>query len=168
MPTHTPLLVTLVVCFWGHVVRKPVFCILSMVTRTHHFNMHSAGCLSTPLCTVTAFTPTAPRLTPLPPSLIPQMDTMTNMGEEVAHKVMYDDVNESMCHRGIVHKALYLLGVTPQQMASGSPCDAFISLATLGCPLLDDTFERSHSTLSQMSEVPHDQVRGHEGSPLIS
>jgi len=62
------------------------------------------------------------------------MDHLFNVGEEVAFRVGYDDVNESLCCRPLVHATLALLGASSEQVRHGEPNGAFEGLTRLGFP----------------------------------
>jgi 1,3-beta-glucan synthase len=43
--------------------------------------------------------------------IVAQIDHLSNLGVDVAHRIGYDDFNESVCNRGIVHDTLAALKV---------------------------------------------------------
>ena len=62
------------------------------------------------------------------------MDHLHNQGEEVAFRIGYDDVNESLSHQGIVHKTLRTLGCTKEVLKEGAANDAYSGILRLGLP----------------------------------
>jgi hypothetical protein len=63
-----------------------------------------------------------------------EVDHMASSGQEVAHRLGYDDVNESMCHRDVVAKLLEALGVTLAAAEAGQVHGALDALTRLGYP----------------------------------
>jgi len=61
------------------------------------------------------------------------MDHLVQQGEEIAFRLGYDDINESLTHRDIVHRTLMALGATKQALRNGSPHAAFDNITQLGC-----------------------------------
>ena len=61
-----------------------------------------------------------------------QIDHLSNLGVEVAHRMGYDDFNESMCSREIVQDTLVALRVKPEQLQNAYPNDAYQGLTNLG------------------------------------
>ena len=61
------------------------------------------------------------------------MDHLVQQGEEIAFRLGYDDINESLTHRDIVHRTLIALGATKQALRSGGPHAAFEGITRLGC-----------------------------------
>ena len=62
-----------------------------------------------------------------------EVDHMASAGQEVAHRLGYDDVNESMCRRDVVHRLLADLGVAAAAEA-GQVHAALEALTRLGFP----------------------------------
>ena len=61
-----------------------------------------------------------------------QMDHLVQQGEEIAFRLGYDDINESLTHRDIVHRTLLALGATKQALRSGAPHSAYEGITQLG------------------------------------
>ncbi|GLC51113.1 hypothetical protein PLESTB_000467200 [Pleodorina starrii] len=73
-------------------------------------------------------------VTPLFYFLSHEMDALFDEGVEVAHRLGYDDVNESMCRRDVIDKLLVELGVSDEALAFGEFLDVWRALTELGCP----------------------------------
>ncbi|EFJ51969.1 hypothetical protein VOLCADRAFT_87013 [Volvox carteri f. nagariensis] len=63
-----------------------------------------------------------------------EVDLMASSGQEVAHRLGYDDVNESMCRRDVVGKLLATLGVSKEAAAAGQVHGVLDALTQLGYP----------------------------------
>ncbi|PNH01232.1 hypothetical protein TSOC_012892 [Tetrabaena socialis] len=61
-----------------------------------------------------------------------EIDHMATAGQEMAHRLGYDDVNESLCRRDVVAKLLEALGVPAAAAAGGLVHGALEALAKLG------------------------------------
>ena len=61
------------------------------------------------------------------------MDHLFQLGEEIAFRLGYDDINESLTHRDIVRRTLLALGATKQAVRSGAPHAAYDGITRLGC-----------------------------------
>ncbi|GIL42993.1 hypothetical protein Vafri_805, partial [Volvox africanus] len=61
-----------------------------------------------------------------------EVDHMASSGQEVAHRLGYDDVNESMCRRDVVAKLLAALGVSAAAAEAGQVHGALDALTQLG------------------------------------
>ena len=61
------------------------------------------------------------------------MDHLVQQGEEIAFRLGYDDINESLTHRDIVRRTLVALGATKQALRSGTPHGAYDGITQLGC-----------------------------------
>ena len=61
-----------------------------------------------------------------------QMDHLVQQDEEIAFRLGYDDINESLTHRDIVHRTLLALGATKQALRSGTPHAAYEGITQLG------------------------------------
>ncbi|KAG1659988.1 hypothetical protein FOA52_009662 [Chlamydomonas sp. UWO 241] len=61
-----------------------------------------------------------------------EIDLLSNLNIDVAHRLGYDDFNESMMDPGIVHDTLRALRVTPDAIARHRPNDAYSNLNGLG------------------------------------
>ncbi|GLI69231.1 hypothetical protein VaNZ11_013721 [Volvox africanus] len=61
-----------------------------------------------------------------------EIDHLSTLGVDTAHRLGYDDFNESLTCRDIVYNALLELRVTPQDIANGATNDAYHSLTSLG------------------------------------
>lgn len=62
----------------------------------------------------------------------PQVDHLSNLNIDVAHRLGYDDFNESACDKNIVFDTLMKLRVRPEQLARADPNDAYTSMTNLG------------------------------------
>lgn len=62
-----------------------------------------------------------------------QMDHLYNAGEEISFRVGYDDVNETLCNKKLVHNTLHLLGVSSAQIAGAEVNPAYDKILRLGC-----------------------------------
>ena len=60
------------------------------------------------------------------------MDHLVQQGDEIAFRLGYDDINESLTHRDIVKRTLLSLGATKQTLHSGCAHDAFDGITCLG------------------------------------
>ena len=60
------------------------------------------------------------------------MDHLVQQGEEIAFRLGYDDINESLTHRDIVHRTLLALGATKQALRNGTSHSAYEGIAQLG------------------------------------
>lgn len=67
----------------------------------------------------------------LPPSC-GQVDHLSNLGVEVAHRLGYDDFNESLCNREIVQSTLRELRSTARQLATADTNETYQNLTNLG------------------------------------
>ncbi|GIL51750.1 hypothetical protein Vafri_7680 [Volvox africanus] len=61
-----------------------------------------------------------------------EIDHLSTLGVDTAHRLGYDDFNESLTCRDVVYNALLELRVTPQDIANGATNDAYHSLTSLG------------------------------------
>lgn len=61
-----------------------------------------------------------------------EIDHLSNLGVDVAHRLGYDDFNESMAHTGVVRMALIDLRVQGQEIINGDINLAYKSLTNLG------------------------------------
>ena len=61
------------------------------------------------------------------------MDHLVQQGEEIAFRLGYDDINESLTHRDVVCRTLIALGTTKQALRSGAPNGAYDGITQLGC-----------------------------------
>ncbi|EFJ48653.1 hypothetical protein VOLCADRAFT_90840 [Volvox carteri f. nagariensis] len=61
-----------------------------------------------------------------------EIDHLSTLGVDTAHRLGYDDFNESLTCRDVVYSALLELRVTPQDIAAGATNDAYQSLTSLG------------------------------------
>lgn len=60
------------------------------------------------------------------------MDHLVQQGQEIAFRLGYDDINESLTHPDIVRRTLLSLGATKQALRSGSSHSAFDGITRLG------------------------------------
>ncbi|KAG2442546.1 hypothetical protein HXX76_002632 [Chlamydomonas incerta] len=83
-------------------------------------------------------------VTPLFCFLSYEMDALFEAGVEVAHRLGYDDVNESLCRRDVLGRLLGELGVQRSQLEAGDVNEAWTRITLLGQP----RHRRSTSTSS--------------------
>uniref|UniRef100_A0A6S8NKA7 1,3-beta-glucan synthase n=1 Tax=Dunaliella tertiolecta TaxID=3047 RepID=A0A6S8NKA7_DUNTE len=67
-----------------------------------------------------------------------EIDHLSNLGVDVAHRLGYDDFNESLCIKEIVHETLAELRVNPTRVAQAIWNDSWVALTSLG-------FARGHA-----------------------
>lgn len=60
------------------------------------------------------------------------MDYMSSIGTDVAYRLGYDDVNESLCSAAIVHSTLAKLGVTRAVARAGTANGGWAAVMALG------------------------------------
>ncbi|GLC38942.1 hypothetical protein PLESTB_000464000 [Pleodorina starrii] len=73
-------------------------------------------------------------VSPLFTVLAYEVDHCASSGAEVAHRLGYDDVNESMCRRDVMVKLLAALGVSEAAAGGDKAHGALDALTRLGCP----------------------------------
>ncbi|GIL75226.1 hypothetical protein Vretimale_7896 [Volvox reticuliferus] len=61
-----------------------------------------------------------------------EIDHLSNLGVEVAHRLGYDDINESMAHTGVVRLALRDMRVRGEQIIRGEVNEAYNTITRLG------------------------------------
>ncbi|KXZ43170.1 hypothetical protein GPECTOR_99g805 [Gonium pectorale] len=61
-----------------------------------------------------------------------EIDHLATLGVDTAHRLGYDDFNESLTCRAVVYSTLMDLRVSPADIASGATNDAYQSLTTMG------------------------------------
>ena len=61
-----------------------------------------------------------------------QVDHLSNLGVEVAHRLGYDDFNESLCNKEIVRSTLRELRITARQLATADTNETYQNLTNLG------------------------------------
>ena len=60
------------------------------------------------------------------------MDHLSNLGVEVAHRLGYDDFNESLCNKEIVRSTLRELRITARQLTTADTNETYQNLTNLG------------------------------------
>ncbi|GAX79706.1 hypothetical protein CEUSTIGMA_g7147.t1 [Chlamydomonas eustigma] len=67
-----------------------------------------------------------------------EVDYLAQKGEEVAYRLGYDDINESLTHPDIVRRTLLSLGTSKSHIKKGASHDAFHGIMQLGVTCTDD------------------------------